>query len=233
MKIADISHYQGTINWEKANKDLDLIIFRASVGSNKDNKYLEYTKECKVPFGVYHYLKASNAAEAIQEANFFYSCATASDLKPLFYCADIEHSTQTAANVKEISEVFARRLRELGATKLGLYIGQSLYPYANKEVYDFIWIPRYGKNTGEADTNYAPIYPCDLWQYTSVGCVDGIDGNVDLNKLYGQKTLEWFTNGKKEEKVMAEKFTNTHFVEFVKGFVGQPYWYYTHCLVPA
>lgn len=225
--IVDLSHYQGTINWEKANKVLELIIFRASVGSNKDNNYLEYTSHCTVPFGVYHFLKAGTAAEAVEEAKFFYSCATASDKKPLFYCADIEHTTQNPSNVNLISTVFADTLRSLGAQKLGLYIGQSLYSYANKDKYDFIWIPRYGKNTGEADTNYAPIYPCDIWQYTSVGHIDGINGNVDLNKLYGQKTLEWFTNTKKEEQVVSEKFTNTHFVEFLKGMVGQRYWYGT------
>lgn len=56
--IADISHYQGEIDWTTARKELQLCIFRASVGSNKDNKYLSYTKNCGVPFGVYHYVKA-------------------------------------------------------------------------------------------------------------------------------------------------------------------------------
>lgn len=225
MKIADLSHYQGNIDWEKANKDLELIIFRASVGLKPDNKYLEYVTQCSVPFGAYHYLKAGTAAEAIEEAKFFYTCATTNNVKPLFFCADIEHSTQNTSNVEELSTVFADTLQSLGAQKLGLYIGQTLYSYANKDKYDFIWIPRYGKNTGEIDVNYAPIYPCDLWQYTSVGHVDGIDGNVDLNTLYGNKTLEWFTN--KEGAPMSERFTNTHFVEFLKGFVGQPYWYGT------
>lgn len=222
--IADLSHYQGTIDWNKTNKALKLIIFRATVGSNIDNKYLEYTSKCTVPFGVYHYLKAGTASEAIEEAKFFYSRATINNIHPLFFCADIEYSSQNSSNVNIISTAFADTLRELGAKKLGLYIGQSLYPYANKEKYDFIWIPRYGKNIGEADPNYAPIYPCDLWQYTSVGRVDGINENVDLNKLYGQKTLDWFIQ---EEKTVSEKFSNTHFVEFLKGMVGQPYWYGT------
>lgn len=225
MKIADISHYQGNINWSKANQDLDLIIFRATIGLNTDNNYADYVQKCSVPFGVYHYLKASTVAEATEEAKFFYSRAKINGANPLFYCADIEHSTQNASNVNAISTAFADTLRNLGAAKLGLYIGQTLYPHANKDKYDFIWIPRYGKNLGDADTNYAPIYPCDLWQYTSVGKVNGIDGNVDLNKLYGEKSLEWFIN--KEEVKVSERFTNTHFVEFLKQFVGEPYWYGT------
>ena len=38
MKIADISHYQGSIDWSLARKELELVIFRASVGKNIDKK---------------------------------------------------------------------------------------------------------------------------------------------------------------------------------------------------
>lgn len=225
MFIIDISHYQGNIDWNLARKVLDFVIMRASIGQKNDEKYQEYAKKCEIPFGVYHYLKAGNREETVAEANYFYNIATANGLAPKFFCADIEYSSQTATNVKEISEVFADTLRARGVKKIGLYIGQSLYPYANKEKYDFIWIPRYGKNTGEADENYAPKYPCDLWQYASVGRIPGIPERVDLNKLYGNKDVKWFIG--EEENNMSEKFTSPHFVEFVKGFVGQPYWYGT------
>ena len=49
---------------------------------------------------------------------------------------------------------------------------------------DFLWIPRYGGSK--------PAYSCDLWQYTETGSVAGITGNVDLNYLVGNKTIEWF-----------------------------------------
>ena len=62
--IADISHYQGDIDWNAARKELDLVIFRASVGHNADKKYLEYAAACGLPYGVYHYVKAGTAAEA-------------------------------------------------------------------------------------------------------------------------------------------------------------------------
>ena len=85
-------------------------------------------------------------------------------------------------------------LKSLGAKKVGIYISQSRYPYIKdiKDKFDFIWIPRYGQNTGKADENYAPKYPCDLWQYTSKGRINGIAANVDLNKLWGDKDIEWF-----------------------------------------
>ena len=55
MKIADISHYQGDINWDLVRQELGLCIFRASVGQNKDSKYIDNAKNCNLPFGAYHY----------------------------------------------------------------------------------------------------------------------------------------------------------------------------------
>lgn len=200
--IADISHYQGKINWTDARKDLQLCIFRASVGSNKDNNYLTYSKECGLPFGVYHYVKAANTVDAEKEAKFFYETATQNNTKPLFFVADIEHETLNKSNTKTITLTFCNTLRELGVKKVGLYIGQTLYPYIQDSLneFDFIWTPRYGKNTGLADESYKPKYPCDLWQYTDKGKISGISGNVDLNKLTGNKTLEWFLENKKEQE---------------------------------
>ena len=225
--IVDISQYQGNINWTEARKHIELAIFRASIGANIDTKYNNNAEKCQIPFGVYHYLKAGTVSEARIEAQFFYYQATAAAEQPLFFCVDIEHKTQTEKNVKEITTAFATKMRELTTKKIGIYIGQSLYPYAAIDLYDFVWIPRYGKNTGEADPNYRPKYPCVLWQYTDKGKCSGINTNVDLNLLNGDKPLSWFTEGYGGNKVMAEKFSNTHFVEFLKKFVGQPYFYGT------
>lgn len=226
--ILDISQYQGNINWAAARSGLDLVIFRATIGANTDSKYYQNAKECDLPFGVYHYLKASNAMEAQIEAQFFYSQATAAVVQPQFFIVDIEHKTQNQSNIFDITTRFADTLRSLTNKKIGIYIGQSLYPFAAIKQYDFVWIPRYGKNTGQADTNYLPIYNCDLWQYTDVGSWPGIQGHVDLNQPIGDKLLSWFAGGQNK---MAERFSNLHFVEFLKKFVGQPYQY--GCVVYA
>ncbi|MED2903980.1 N-acetylmuramoyl-L-alanine amidase, partial [Bacillus tropicus] len=56
---------------------------------------------------------------------------------------------------------------------------------------DFIWLPRYGTNDGRPQKK--PSYPCDIWQYTDNGHIDGI-GKVDINLLEGDKTLGWYIN---------------------------------------
>ena len=209
MKISDISAWQGNIDWNKARKELDFVIFRASVGNLKDTRYVEYANNCGVPFGVYHFFKCGTVLSAELETEFFYKCATQEGLNPLFFVADIEYSTQTKYNTKEICETILKTLKNLGAKKIGLYIGQEKYAYVKDIInnFDFIWIPRYGKNDGTPNSQYKPIYPCDLWQYTDKGLLAGVAEKVDLNILNGNKTLEWFTG--KISSMVTVKINNT------------------------
>ena len=202
--IADLSHYQGNIDWSKAAKQLELVILRATVGQNKDNKYNEYAENCKkykIPFGTYHYIKATTLQEAINEANFFYD--TAEKENPIFYVADTEYGPTMDAGYDEISEAFLKQLKKRGAKKTGLYIPQRYYPKCSlsQKLIDFIWIPRYGENTGKFDKKYIPTCDYDLHQYTSVGRIDGINGDVDLNRLNEKRNLQWLIGEKTEKEV--------------------------------
>ena len=91
-------------------------------------------------------------------------------------------------------------------------------------LWDFVWIPCYGKNDGTIAGSKQPSYPCDLWQYTSTGSIAGISGNVDMNVITGQgKSLEWFLNGaassEKSESAPSQPAT-TKKVRIVNGNVN-------------
>lgn len=194
-KIADISKWQGTIDWEKVRKELDFVIFRASCGLGEDGRYVENTEKCGLPYGAYHYVVAGTATRAREEARFFVSETKKAKKKPSFYIADIEHENQTAETTEAVCTAFLNELRKLGCKKIGLYINRK-YGYAGKaiELCDIMWIPHWGANNGEIPGDASkPKYPHDLWQYTSKGRVDGIDGNVDLNLLTGSKPIDYFT----------------------------------------
>ena len=45
-KIADISKWQGDIDWSKAAKELDFVILRASCGTSEDSKYEQNVDSC-------------------------------------------------------------------------------------------------------------------------------------------------------------------------------------------
>lgn len=217
--IIDISKYQPTVNYDKVIATTSLIILRAGYrgtggGISEDQKFELHASELKkrgVRFGVYFFSIASNEDKAREEARMFFKYAK--DYDPLFWAMDAENNTITNAAIA----AFADELRKLGAKRVGCYVAHNLYnKYAYdslRNLFDFTWIPRYGKNTGTIEGSTKPSYPCDLWQYTSSGWVDGIteeytykdeDGNtligirynVDLNTITGTgKTLTWFLGG--------------------------------------
>ena len=200
--ICDVSKYQGAIDWGQVSGILDFAILRSSVGMKKDERYSEYASGCtryKVPYHAYHYIKAADEAGARTEAKVMSeACAETS---PLFYVIDAEYSGIAASRARAICEAFEDGLRHyIGADiRVALYIGHHLYrPWAlDYSHYAYLWIPHYGKNTGKPETK--PDYPCDLWQYTSVGTIPGISGNVDLDMIIGDKPMSFFT-GKSEPK---------------------------------
>lgn len=194
MKICDIRHWQGEIDWEKARHELSLAIFRATKNKIEDPMYLKYTSECNIPYGAYCYLHASNAAEAIEEAKVFVEVANKAKKQPLFYIGDIEHENQNENNTEEICFAFLNELKILRCGRVGLYIN-TRYPYcgAALNLCDIIWMPHWGDNDGLIPPNdRKPKYYNDLWQYTSNGIVDGIKTRADLNILNGNKPLSWF-----------------------------------------
>ena len=46
MKIADISAYQGNVDWAQASKELSFCILRASCGTAKDAKFTPNAEAC-------------------------------------------------------------------------------------------------------------------------------------------------------------------------------------------
>ena len=205
MKIADVSKWQGSIDWEKAAKELSFVILRASCGSGMDSRFLENVEGClknRIPFGVYHYVMAGTAQAARDEAVHFVHSVDKALIPPEFYIADIEYEAQNEKTTEEVCVAFLETLRSLGCRKIGLYINRR-YKWAGKaiDMCDIMWIPHWGKNDGSIPTEdrFKPKYPHDLWQYTSKGHVDGINGNVDLSVLTGTKPIEYFIGEKASE----------------------------------
>lgn len=185
--IIDISKWNGNIKWDVAAPQLDLVIARVQDGSNYvDPMYQSYVGEMKkrgVPFGNYAFCRFISENDARVEARNFWNRG---DKDALFWVADVE--IKTMGDMRAGTQAFIDEIRSLGAKKVGLYVGHFSYVQfeARNISADFVWIPRYGSNK--------PDYPCDIWQYTETGNVDGI-GKCDLNYLIGGKSLDWFTDG--------------------------------------
>ncbi len=239
--IADISKYQGTIGWKQLSEVLDFCIMRSSVGMKKDERYAEYVAGCRqygVPYHAYHYIKATNEAEARTEAKVMAEATAGTS--PLFYVIDAEYDGIKAADARKICEAFEDGLRHYidADIRVAVYIGHHLYKSWALDYgrYAYVWIPRYGTNDGKPQTK--PDYPCDLWQYTSKGKLPGISGNVDLNKLTGTKPLTFFTTtpdtpdvpDKQTDGGESQMFTGKQLAEFCENVykAGWVYWYGTY-----
>lgn len=195
-KIVDISKHQGTIDFDEFSKQVCLVIARASCGSDKDIKIDEYAKAMnarEIPFGVYCYSYAGATAKAKEEAKNMVKYAK--EYKPLFYVLDAEEDKIT----NEAIVAFANELRNQGIKKIGCYVAHHKYKDykfdSAIDLFDFIWIPRYGNNDGTIENSIKPAYKCDLWQFTSKGKVDGISGDADMNAITGDgHDLSWFVS---------------------------------------
>lgn len=193
-KIADLSKWQGAIDWTAAARELDFCILRAQYGHEKqDERYIEYARGCEqmgIPYGAYSYCLFDDAETAREEAQFFMERIQGT--KPEFLVLDLEPGGVRARDIRKEVSAYIAQLRALGVKRIGLYIAHHAYKAYNIDVTeaDFVWIPRYGSNSGMPEKQ--PNHPCDLWQYTSNGTVAGVRGRVDLNKLMDETRLNWF-----------------------------------------
>ncbi|WP_020059092.1 GH25 family lysozyme [Bacillus sp. 123MFChir2] len=188
--IIDISKWNENINWDVAAENIDLAICRVQYGLNKVDKlyndHVENLEAYGIPHAAYAYGCYVSVEDAIVEAKDFMARVSPN---AKFLVLDVEDDTLSSCggtNLAEASQAFIDTCKAAG-WKVGYYVSHHMYnSYGLQNVQaDFLWIPRYGAK---------PKYPCDLWQYAdnaTGGYVEGI-GNCDVNKLIGDKSLEWF-----------------------------------------
>ena len=184
--IVDVSHHNGNIDWDTARNYIHFAIVRVQDGkSTLDRKLSRNVAACErlgIPYYLYGYYRNGGATEA----QLMLSRAKSAGAKSVLgYVCDLEEKGYSKSGVKAFMGALPKDLKN------GLYIAHHLYSsYGTGYGEDWVWIPRYGANTGKPILQ--PAYACDLWQFTSNGTVPGIGGVVDCNACTG-KDVEWFT----------------------------------------
>ena len=196
----DISEHQGVIDFDKlmTTGKVDFIIIRAGYGRNSYQKDLYFernyaeAKKRNIPVGAYLYSYATDGVDgAIQEAYNMLGFLEGKTFElPVFY--DIEDPTQETTLSKqtktEMCLAFGRVMQGAGY-KAGIYSSKDWLINEidlNQIPEDFsIWVASWGKNDGNVpgEEYQFPGYH-DIWQFTSTGHLDGIDGEVDMNICY-------------------------------------------------
>lgn len=183
----DVNRYQGEIDWEKVKAaGIDFAIIRCGYAEDKveyDDPYFEYNaSECErlgIPYGVYLYSYATSIQDASSEADHVLRLIEGHTLSfPVYY--DLEDNTIQNSDHAAIATTFCNKIEAAGYP-VGVYA--NLYwwnNYLTDSCFDswYKWIAQWG-NSCDYTGEYA------MWQYSSTGTVDGINGNVDMNFLIG------------------------------------------------
>lgn len=205
-KGIDVSVHQKNIDWKKVAADgIDYAIIRAAYRGYETGKLVvdpKFERNIKgalsngIEVGVYIFSSAVNAKEAVEEASLLLKlCEKYKITYP--YVIDIESANSsltgradriTNAQRTEVINAFCATIRA-GGKKPMLYTGMWYYSAKinKRDLVDCpLWIAYY------ADKDKKTVSPkprnFNIWQYSSSGSVDGIEGRVDMNALVSK---EW------------------------------------------
>lgn len=192
MKGIDVSKWNGKIDWSKvAQTDVDYAIIRCGYGDNlvsQDDQYwkanVEGCEKYNIPFGVYIYSYATTTTQAKSEAEHVLRLIKGHTLNfPIYY--DMEEATQAKLGKTKLNSIATTFLNAIKAEgyECGIYANLNWWnnylPDSLATNTPWKWVAQYNNNA----CTYNGVY--QMWQSTSDGSVDGINGRVDLNFWFG------------------------------------------------
>ena len=196
----DVSKHNGEIDWDAVKADgIKFAIIRVGYGNDDTDQddvwAVRNMQECErvgIPYGVYLYSYAVNEDEANSEANhilrmlqgFNPVLGVYIDIEDTEYYNkyDIDpYSSEGRELITRIAVTVMDRVSRAGYTA-GVYANWNYFQNVliQSEIQAYKWLAWYKEDTSEV-----PEGDWIMWQYTSTGHVNGIEGNVDMNFWYG------------------------------------------------
>ena len=193
----DVSAHQKEIDWTRvAAAGMEFAMIRAgyrgyTLGAINKDAYFDYNIQSALAngleVGVYFYSQALTPQEAETEAYQLLEWMKGYDVTyPVVFDweevdRDDSRSQGTPGNtVTACALAFCKVIEEAGYTPMTYGSPSKIYKggLALQYLQDYpFWLAHYTRDT--APTSFR--YHYDMWQYSSTGHVDGIEGNVDLN----------------------------------------------------
>lgn len=198
----DISDHNGVINWEAVkNSGIGFAIIKIGCGDNSvlqdDKQAIANMNECErlgIPYGVYLYSYALRLEgdESI-DSEVQHTLRMLKGRNPAMgVYIDMEdtdgYKSRNGLNPYTNGELLTQMcIRYMNSIKAN---GYSVGTYANKDY--FTRVLNYDSIKANGEVWYAqwgvenPSYSCFIWQYSSSGIINGINGYVDLDILIGK-----------------------------------------------
>ncbi len=182
----DISHHQGTIDFNALKGNIDFAMVRTSYGAfYEDRNYkqnISGLESIGVPYGLYHFSYATDVAGAKKEAEGFINLIK--NYKPLYpVVIDMESSDRTASvrgdTLVDIASTFCKMVEDAGYYAM-IYANLD---YLNNKL-NSSELNKYDKWLAEWSSKPTYNKEFGMWQYSSKGRIPGISGNVDLDIAY-------------------------------------------------
>ena len=212
--VIDVSDWQRKIDWKQVKGDgIDGAIIRYADGTTLDARFTENMKgaiEAGLHVGAYIFSRAKTKAQAEAEADrLFNACKPYTLDMPMYIDLEVKGYGKYADTV---ARAFISRIKALGG-KPGVYASLSWWNSYLKDVAKLsfaMWVAQYNNTM-----DYKPKSYVGMWQYTSSGRVNGINGNVDMDKCYVQ-----YWEDKKEEPPKPSKSIDELAQEVLDGKWG-------------
>lgn len=180
----DVSEFQGDIDFDRVRQDgIEAVYIRAGVGSDYTDAYFDENydkaKAAGLKVGLYHYVTARSVDEGRRQARFFASLAAGRELE-LRLAMDFEYfGSLSVREINQISKVYLEELTALTEKEAVIYSDTSnairVFDIELARKYP-LWVAQYGADEPSDNGKW------DSWvgfQYSDVGRVSGIYGNVD------------------------------------------------------
>jgi lysozyme len=192
LRGIDVSHHQGTVDWTNvADDDVAFAYIKATEANDiVDDQFhtnWDHARAAGLLVGAYHYYSLAYPG-AVQARHFLDVVPTSTHQLPPV--VDIEYS----GNSKERPDkaAFQQELRAYLTTVTAAF-GRSPILYTTYDFYRDYLAPDFAnENIWIRDLQRYPrtsmISKWTFWQYSSVGSVRGVSGNVDLNVFNGDRT---------------------------------------------
>ena len=212
MKIIDISENNGTIDFNKIKQqNVQGIIIRIGWIGNKENhtldkNFINNLRECKkngISYGLYVYSYCKSIMAVLSGAKWVENIINVYNCKPnLPIFIDMEDNTIISCGKENLTlqaSTFCEYIESNNKFKSGVYANLNWYKnYLDiNKLYSYkIWLAEYNNKQ-----NHTAQFKVDLWQYTSKGKLEGINGYVDLNKCLSCNTENNIEKGDYEMKI--------------------------------